>query len=501
MAERTGLRRNLKLWHVIGLSIGLMAPSMAISINPQGAIAAVGRAIPLSFTIAMAGALLVAYGFSRLSQHFHHSGSVLGLVGATLGPRAGVVAAWCLAGTYVLFAVLTAVTAGIYGTLFLQAVGIINSDPNWLAYLIGGVVAVVTGVLAVVPADRATDVILSFEGVTILLIIVAAAVVLIKLLGHSGPGHLGFTMSVFTPAKGTTTSNVFLGVVFGFLSFGGFEAAAALGGEASRPRRDIPRAIIGTVVVIGVFYVVISAIEMMGFGTSKAGLDNFANSPALLGTLGQTYVADWFGDLIIAGTVISAFGCCMASCVGASRLIYSFARDGLSPDHPVARLSARYGTPVVAAGVVVALELVLEIVLGPLIGAKPLTVFAWFGTVSTFLILLAYGLVTVGAAAFLFIRPRLQGEPTKAPAVELALPVAGVALLIYTLYRNVSPYPTGSAAWLPVAAGVWLLIAVLGVLAAPAFSRRLGEQLVTDEGFEVAIPEPPAGRSAIPEPG
>ena len=284
--EGTGLRRNLKLWQVIGLSIGLMAPSMAISINPQGAIGTVGRAIPLSFLISLVGALLVAYGFSRLSQHFHHSGSVLGLVGATLGPRAGAVAAWCLAGTYALFALLTAVVAGIYGTQFLHAVGIINSEPDWLAYLIGGATIVVAGALAAVPTAKATDVILSFEGVTILLILIAAAVVLIKLLGQSGPGHLSFTMSVFTPAKGTTTSNVFFGVVFGFLSFGGFEAAAALGGEASRPRRDIPRALVATVLIVGVFYVVVSAIEMMGFGTSKAGLTNFANSPALLGTLG-----------------------------------------------------------------------------------------------------------------------------------------------------------------------------------------------------------------------
>ena len=488
VGDQPGLRRNLKLWHVIGLSIGLMAPSMAISINPQGAIAAVGRAIPLSFLISMVGALLVAYGFSRLSQHFHHSGSVLGLVGATLGARAGVVAAWCLAGTYILFAFLTAVTAGIYGTLFLQAVHIIHSDPNWLAYLIGAIVVVVAGVLAAVPADRATDVILSFEGLTITLIVIAAVVVTIKLLGHSGPGHLGVTMSVFTPAKGTTTSNIFLGVVFGFLSFGGFEAAAALGGEATKPRRDIPRAIMGTVLIIGVFYVAISAVEVMGFGTSKAGLQNFANSPALLGTLGQTYVASWFGDLIILGTVVSAFGCSMASCVGASRLIYSFARDGLSPRHPLARVSPRYNTPVVAVGVVIAVELILEVLLGGLAGATPITVFAWSGTISTFLILIAYGLVTVGAFAFLFVEPLLRGEPAKARMAEIVLPVAGVLLLAYTIYRNVVPYPTGSSAWLPVAAGVWLLISLVAVVIAPSFSRRLGEQLVTDEGFEVVPP-------------
>ncbi len=480
----TGLRRNLKLWQVIGLSIGLMAPSMAISINPQGAIAAVGRAIPLSFLISMVGALLVAYGFSRLSQHFHNSGSVLGLVGATLGARTGVVAGWALAGTYILFALLTAVTAGIYGTIFLQDTGIINSDPNWLAYTIGGLVIVIAGALAAVPAAKATNVILSFEGVTIILILIAAVIVLIKLIGHSGPGHLPFTLSVFTPAKGVTTSNVFLGVVFGFLSFAGFEAAAALGGEASRPRRDIPRAIVTTVAIIGVFYVVISAIEVMGFGTSTAQLAHFHASPALLGTLGRSYVADWFGDLIIAGTVVSAFGCSMASAVGASRLIYSFARDGLSPEHPVARLSPRFGTPFVAVAMVVGVEVVIEIVLGGIVGTAPLNVFAWSGEIGTLLILVAYVLVTIGATAFLFVQPWVAREPTKARVAELLLPFAGIVLLVYTLYRNVVPYPTGALFWLPIVAGVWLALAVIGVIVAPATSRRLGEALVLDEGLE-----------------
>jgi len=485
--HQPGLRRNLRLWQVIGLSVGLMAPSMAISINPQGAIGAVGRAIPLSFLISMVGALLVAYGFSRLSQHFHNSGSVLGLVGATLGARAGVVAGWCLAGCYVIFALLTAVTAGIYGTIFLNNVGITSSQPNWLEYVIATVVVFAAGAMAAVPAAKATDVILSFEGVTMILILIAAAIVLIKLVGHSGPGHLHFTMSVFAPAKGTSISNVFLGVVFGFLSFAGFEGAAALGGEAAKPRRDIPRAIVATVVVIGVFYVAVSAIEVMGFGTSKAGLSTFAASPALLGTLGRTYVANWFGDLIIAGTIVSAFGCCMASTVGASRLIFSFARDGVSPRHPVARLSARYGTPVAAVGVVIAIELAIEIAV-TIPDVPALTVFAWTGFIGTILILLAYGLVTIGAGSYLFLRPLLQGEPTKARIGEAVFPVLGIVLLGYTIYRNVIPLPTGTQVWKVIIPAVWLAVAVGFVTLSPASSRRLGDRLITDEGMEALPP-------------
>jgi amino acid transporter len=86
------LRRELGLFGAIGISIALIAPSMAANINPQATAGIVGRAVPLAFALAMGGVLLVAYGFVRLTQHFNHAGSVYGFVGLTLGARAGVLA-------------------------------------------------------------------------------------------------------------------------------------------------------------------------------------------------------------------------------------------------------------------------------------------------------------------------------------------------------------------------------------------------------------------------
>ena len=93
-----GLKRSLSVWAAVGLSVALMAPSMAANINPQGSATYAGRAVPLTFLIAAVGVLLVAYSFVRLCQYFHHSGSVYAFVGATLGPRTGVVAGWGLLG-------------------------------------------------------------------------------------------------------------------------------------------------------------------------------------------------------------------------------------------------------------------------------------------------------------------------------------------------------------------------------------------------------------------
>ena len=46
----TGLRRGLSLWQAVGISVALMAPSMAANINPQGTAGLVGRATPLAFS-------------------------------------------------------------------------------------------------------------------------------------------------------------------------------------------------------------------------------------------------------------------------------------------------------------------------------------------------------------------------------------------------------------------------------------------------------------------
>src|SRR6202023_2307940 len=146
--QGTGLKRSLSVWQAVGLSLALMAPSMAANINPQGA-AGAGRAVPLAFLIAAGGVLLVAYTFVRLCQYYQHSGSVYAFVGATLGPRTGVVAGWGLAGTYTFYAVVTSTAAGIFGTAFLQAVGIWHNPPSWAPFVLLAVALALSLLLAI----------------------------------------------------------------------------------------------------------------------------------------------------------------------------------------------------------------------------------------------------------------------------------------------------------------------------------------------------------------
>jgi amino acid transporter len=476
-----GLRRNLKLWQVVAVSIGVMAPSLAINLEPQGAVSSVGRAIPLTYLLALVSVLLVSYGFARLAQRFHHSGAVYGLVGATIGPRTGVVSAWALTGTYSFYSLLTAMAVGIFGSSLLQTWGVWHNPPSWAAYLLAVATLLACTWLAIVPARRGTSVVLICEAVTVTLILIGAVVVFVRLIGGGAPGHEQFTMSVFSPAPGTSASSLFIGVVFGFLSFAGFEAAAVFGAEAEHPRRSIPRAIVGTTVVIGLFYLIVATAAMMGFGTSAKDVAAFGASPSLMGDLGSSFISPWFGDVVTLGTVISGFSCTLACVVGASRMIYTIGRDATDGKSALCNVSGRYGTPWVASLVVMVAALAGAAIFGWGMSAAPFDVFVWTSTIGTLLLLVVYLLVTVAAVRVLFF-----GADRSVRRWEIVVPVLALIVLVYTLYKNI--HPSGEPNWEPITAAVWLVLALGALVAAPRVTTRLGQRLAIDEGLTAQEP-------------
>lgn len=474
------LTKGLSLWQVVGVSVALMAPSMAANINPQGSVGTVGRAVPLTFVIALVGVLFIAYVFARLTQRFHHSGSVYGFVGATLGPRAGVVAGWALMGTYTFYGLLTAMASAIFLTSLLQSLSIWASPPTWAPFLLAAIELVGVWYLAIRPAKNGTRVLLGTELTTVTLIVILSAIVLVKLIVGHGPQGQHFTLSVFEPSQTVGFSALFLGAVFGFLSFAGFEASATLGEESKRPRRDIPRAIVGTAIFGGAFFIFVTAVEVMGMGTSAHELTVFGNTGSLLGTLGTTYIASWLGNIVTFGTVVSAFGCSLASTVGASRMAYSLSRDAFG-DNGIGVVNARTGTPLRATTLIVGAILVISWFSAILFGATAFDEFLWFGTIGTLIILFVYLLATIGAVVLLFFKER-----GSVPTWEIVLPILAGILLVYTLYRNVIPYPTGASAWFPVVSGGWIIVGVIVILSAPKLAAKVGSKLTQAEGLSLS---------------
>ncbi|MCV7225545.1 APC family permease [Mycolicibacterium komossense] len=474
---KQSLRRDVNVWGAIGVSLALLAPSMAANLTPQAAASSVGRAVPLVFAAATVGVLLISWTFVRLSQRFHHAGSVYGFVGATLGSRIGVVAGWALIGVYLLFAVITSAAVGIFSSALLDATGVWSTPPDWASFLFSALALIAVAALAARPVKVGSRALLGIEGVTVGLILVVTLVVLVRLLTHHAPGGHTFSWSVFSVPTGTPITAVFLGVVYGFLAFAGFEAAATLGEETESPKRAIPQAILGTVVFAGGFFILVTAVEVSAFGADADGVQALTSSGSLLGDLGSQYVAGWVGDLITAGVIASAFGSALASVTGASRLVFALSRDGFGPAR-LADISERHHVPTRAVLTVVGATAIVGAVAAA-IGLTPFEIFADGGSVGVLILLITYALATIGAVRLLFFGPG-RGEVAR---WEIVVPVAGLVVLAYTLFRNVVPYPIGDGAWFPILALLWLVVGVALVLARPEAARRAGAALARSDGL------------------
>jgi amino acid transporter len=227
---------------------------------------------------------------------------------------------------------------------------------------------------------------------------------------------------------------------------------------------------------------VVTAVEVMGFGTSAKGVAAFIASTSLIGDLGTAYIASWLGNIITIGAMISAFGCALACTVGASRLSFAMSRDGVLPTR-LSRVSPGRRTPVVATEAVVLTVYVIIAFTWFILRGDPFALFLESGTIGTLILLVVYVLATIGMVRLVFF----SGQTT-VRRWEIAIPVLGIIVLGYTLFRNIWPLPTGVNWWGPAVAIAWLAVGIIWVLARPAATRRAGEMLLQADGL--ARPSP-----------
>lgn len=465
-----GLKRDLSVWAALGLSVALLGPSMAANINPQAPAGKVGAAVPLVFLLSMVGVLLVAHSFARLSQHIAHAGSVYGFIGATIGPRSGFVGGWLLFGTYLAFGACTAAGAALFLGGFITDV--FHIDISW--EVVGAIVLAAVAVLATRPAKAATTVLLVVEVTTIALMLLVAIVVFIKVGSGHGPAGGVDVGALFKLPSGEGSAALFSALTFGFLSFAGFEAASTLGEETRNPKRTIPIALIGTVLLAGAFFVVITCAEVLGFGTSRSGTDALVASSSLVGDLADNYIGSTIGDLVTLGAGLGAFGSALACLVGASRLLYSMGRDGFISSKLGATDSR--GVPQHSVGSVLAV-VALSVVLMRMLATKDVVdIFFWTATLGALLLLAAYLLLLVGATRFI-----ATGETHSISRLEAVVPIAGIAFLAYVLYRNVWPIPASPYNLFPYLAAGWAVIGLAVVASTPGLAQRIGARLALEE--------------------
>ncbi len=472
------LRRQIGFVGTISLSVGVMAPTLAMSLTGVQAAGLVGRAAPLTFAFASVGVAFVAYGFVRLSSHFSHAGSVYAFTGMTLGPRAGFLSGWALLGTYIVFPPVSIMGIAIFGQAFVRSTGIASSPPWWPFALAGWAVI---ALLAARGARTTVSSLLTVEVFAATLILALVAVILVKLATGDAPRGLGYTSAFLHFPAGVGASTIVFAASAGFLSFAGFEAAGSFGEESLDPRRSIPRSLVAAIAFGSVFYLVCMTAQTLGFGTDAAGVRAFSHSAAPLGDLAKRYVDSTLADVLDVAAIVSAVGAGLGCTSVGTRMLFALGRDGaLSRD--LAGVAESTGTP--AAALAVELTLSLCAIVGfAIAGTPPLNVFFYLATMGILSLLVMYVVTNLGALRYLF----LDGTPRVA-AWEIAFPLGGIAFAVYTLYKNVWPVPAYPFDVFPYVVAAWLAVGALLVLLVPTVAQRVAEGLRTRTEVDGAEP-------------
>lgn len=432
----------------VAQSLALLALTFAVSAAPALAAGTAGAAVPVAYVIAGVGSLCLASVIVRFTRRIAHAGGLYTYTVRGLGPEAGFVAGWLYA---IAFAVGISFVL-IIASDFLSGVLTANTAVHLGWFPLYCILLALLLVIALADIRVSTRVQLVFAVIGVLTILALSLAIVAK------GGANGLSWRPFDPSLAPSGHGLALAVILAFTGYIGFEAAAVLGEEASRPRRVIPRAILGTVLIATAYFIFVTWAQAIGYGVGAAG--KWASDPTALTTLSDRYVGHWFGTVVDIVVAIDAFVAALAGVHLTARTLFAMGRDGGIP-RAFAATTPRFRSPYLGIAVPIVLTFILGAWLGRHYGVG--TYFGLMATTASLGILFVYVLVAVGGMVFFWNGRHQRGESYNV-VLDVLLPLIAVAICGYAIYSTLFPRPPAPisySAWIALA---WLAAGVVAVL-------------------------------------
>jgi amino acid transporter len=422
---------------VLMQAVAQISPTLGIFYTIAFTTGQAGVTAPLTYLLAFILCLTLAVPLGGLARRMPSAGGYYTYVSEGLGPRTGYLVGW-LYGASV--AIVPAALAAFTGAVLHDEL-----DAEYHFGLPWWVYAVAILALCLFVAYR--GIVLSAR---FMLTMGAYEIIIglgLALTGIISPGPGGVTARGFLPSHIGTSSAFFLAVVLSIFAFTGFESAANIAEESRNPTRFVPWSIVGSVALMGIFYVFCAWGLQVGWGVSNlTALANSPTAPAFV--LGhRLWAGAWL--LILIALLNSGIGVCIACTTSSTRTLFSMARSGglprwLSDVHPTHR------TPYRLVTLQFAVVIVLLVVMGIPLGAN--NMFNLFGTTGTFTYVIIYGLGNVAAWRYFRTIARDEFSVIK----HLVFPVIATAALLYIGYKSYIPLPAAPVVYAPVIVGVYV---------------------------------------------
>lgn len=431
-------KENLGIFETLALSVAMMGPSASISITIILMVMYTGYGAPLAFLLSMLAVGLVSVSIVKLNRYFPSSGSVYYFAEQILGRRTGFLSGWLIVFTYLTLGI----SCGAVAASNLQALlGIFGIQVHW-GFLILILMALVW-FLAGRNAKTSTRLLLVLEVLSMSIILALSFIIITKTASTTG-----LSAAPFLPGKNSFSSFA-VAIVFGFLSFSGFEGASSLGEESRNPKKTVPLAVTVSIIVSGIFYLIVSYAQVLGFGATEEGMAALAASQLPLMDLMSKYLSSGFALAIMICIIISFFSVCLGCVSTGARILYTMGRDGML-SRVLCKTDPRCHTPSAGINLLVGASV---LICAACLGTSALEVGQYTATIGSLAMLLSYLLATVCAIVF-FHRNKIW------TGARLILPILSICILAFVFLLNVYPAPEYPLNLIPYSVILWVLIGI-----------------------------------------
>ncbi len=463
-------------------SITHMAPAAAVAFSIIVGVPYAGGSIPLAVLLALIACLFVAVSIGQLARHLPSAGGLYTYSSRGLGSIVGFLVAW---GFMMAEPIVAPLLYLIFGNELSANLNSHFGTPTWLWAPFAVVAGLIVWLLTYRGIRLSTEAGVAL-GVFEIVVFLALSVTLIIAAG----GHN--TLSVFGAHTGNANGlgSVFPGMIFAILAFIGFEASAPLGEEARDPRRTIPRAVILSALLIGIFYLINYYAATVYFGPDKMadpknGFVTLNGGDPWSGLAQQVWGPGIV--LVILAVLNSAIANSNAGVNAATRVGYALGRIGILP-RAFARVHTQFKTPYVAINVQAIGGIILAVGLG-LVAGGPINAFALLGTVATIIVVAIYILTNLANLVFYAREHRAEFNwllngivPVVGSVIFLPALVAAFGIDFGGLGISALTPPANLA---PLIIGIWM---VIGVALLIYFLTRRPERI--EETGRVFLDEP-----------
>lgn len=399
-AENTKLTPKLSLLSVVVFGLAYMAPAIVMSIFGVISSASGGTA-PTAFALATAAMLLTALSYAKMAKVFPNSGSAYVYARRLLDSRIGFLVGWAILLDYLFLPTV----AWLFQSFYLAAQ--FPAIPVWAWLVLNAGLTTIINASGIMLTDRVNKILT-------LLVVTLMGIFIAYCLAYLG-GHptASFTDPFWNTA--TTVSSVTAAAAIAAYAFLGFDAVSTLSEETRDAKRNIPRAILLTVLVGGILFIVVSYIMQLVHPGGQ-----FEESATAAYAMQVLVGGQFYANITNMLFIIGGFASGLAIQASTSRLLYVMGRDGVLPRRLFGRLNPRTKTPIfnlvlVGAMSLLALNISLDIA----------TSFINFGA------FLAFAAVNLCVIAY-FIRNRPSG--TRLSILRfIILPLLGAGVDIYLL--------------------------------------------------------------------